>query len=213
MYDLLAQIILARRNDDAESWMSILVFVVLAVFWAIGGIIKAKSRSSDTRDGKSMPRRPAHRPPAGVSRPPREQLLKQSRQPSGLAKRREPRPATKKPLTKFAEIRAAFQKYAAEAEQAFQAQTEKPVTETKIPVPKPKVKPDVLKVPESSRKSLIQLEDRQDAVPAEMPEAEYLSGITLDYTDPEELRRAILHYEILGRPLSLRDPSGEVVGF
>ncbi len=212
MYDLLAQIILAGRSDDAQSWMSILVFVVLAVFWAVGGIIKAKSRSSDTRDDKSMPRRPAHRPPAGISRPPREQLLKQSRQPSGLAQRREYRPATKKPITKFAEIRAAVQKFAAEAEQAFQAQAGKPTPEAKIPVPKPEVKPDILKVPESTRKSLMQLEDKRAAVPAEMPEAEYLSGLLLDYADPEELRRAILHYEILGRPLSLRDPSGDIIG-
>jgi len=212
MYDLLAQIILARRSDDAESWMSILVFVVLAVFWAIGGIIKAKSRSSDTPGGKSMPRRPAHRPPAGTSRPPREQLLKQSRQPSDLAQRKEYRPATKKPLTKFSEIRAAVQKFAAEAEQAFQAQAEKPAPETKVPVPKPKIKPDALKVPESSRKPVIQLEDKRAAVPAEMPGTEYLSGLLLDYADPEELRRAILHYEILGRPLSLRDPSDNVIG-
>ena len=211
MYDLLAQIILARRSDDAESWMSILVFVVLAVFWAVGGIVKAKSRKSDTPDDKSMPRRPAHRPSARVN-PLREQLLKQSRQPSGLAQRRESHPATKKPLTKFAEIRAAVQKFAAEAEQAFQDQAGKTTPETKIPVSKPEVKPDILKVPESTRKSLVQLEDKLTPVPTEMPETEYLSGLLLDYANPEELRRAILHYEILGRPLSLRDPSGDVIG-
>ena len=211
MYDLLAQIILARRSDDAESWMSILVFVVLAVFWAIGGIIKAKSRSSDTPDGKSMPRRPAHRPSARIN-PMREQLLKQSRQPSGAAQSRESHPVAKKPHTKFADIRAAVQKFAAEAEQAFQDQAGKPAPETKIPVPKPEVKSGVLKVPESSRKPVIQLEDKRAAVPAEMPETEYLPGLLLDYADPEELRRAILHYEILGRPLSLRDPSGDIIG-
>jgi hypothetical protein len=29
----------------------------------------------------------------------------------------------------------------------------------------------------------------------------------LDFNDPNALRRAILHYEILGKPLSLRRPS------
>jgi hypothetical protein len=212
MYDLLAQIILAQRRDDTEGWMNILFVVVLAIFWAVGGIIKAKSKSSETNGKKTMPRRPAHRPSARVN-PLQEQLLKQSRQPSEPAERRESHPTTKKPVKKFSEIRAAVQKFAAEAEQAFQAQAGKPVPETKIPVPKPKVKPDILKSPESSRKSVIQLQDKQAAVPAEMLESEYLSELLLDYTDPEELRRAILHYEILGRPLSLRDPSGNLIGF
>lgn len=45
----------------------------------------------------------------------------------------------------------------------------------------------------------------QASEPAQMPESEYLSELLKDYADPEELRRAILHYEILGKPLSLRD--------
>jgi len=205
MYDLLAQIILAGRSDDAEGWTNILFVVVLAIFWAVGGIIKAKSRKSDTPDDKSTPRRPAHRPSARIN-PLREQLLKQSRQPSGPAQLRESHPATKKPLTKFADIRAAVQKFAAEAEQAFQAQAVKPTPETNVLLPKPEIQPDNREVPESTRKSLIKPEDK------EMFETEYLSGLLLDYADPEELRRAILHYEILGRPLSLRDPSGDVIG-
>ena len=35
----------------------------------------------------------------------------------------------------------------------------------------------------------------------------------LDYSDPDALRRAILHYEILGKPLSLRDPFGRFATF
>jgi len=40
----------------------------------------------------------------------------------------------------------------------------------------------------------------------------YLSEILSDYDDPEKLRRAILHYEILGKPMALRDPSGHIIG-
>jgi hypothetical protein len=43
------------------------------------------------------------------------------------------------------------------------------------------------------------------AAPAEIPQTKYLSGILSDYDDTEKLRRAILHYEILGKPLSLRE--------
>ena len=47
---------------------------------------------------------------------------------------------------------------------------------------------------------------------AEAVESKYLSEVLLDYVEPDELRMAILHYEILGRPLSLRDPSGQIIG-
>ena len=43
MNDLLEQIILAARNNDVEGWMNILFVVVLAVLWAVGGIVKAKT--------------------------------------------------------------------------------------------------------------------------------------------------------------------------
>jgi len=211
MYGILAQVILAGRRDETEGWMNILFVVVLAIFWAVGGIIKARSKKSDTPGGKSTPRKPARRPPARFSQP-REQLLKQSRQPSGPEKRGEYSPATKKSLTKFSDIRAAVQKFAAEAEQAFQAESGKAAPEPKKSAPKPEVKPDILKAPESKRKSFIQLEDKRSAVPAEMTEAEYLAEPLLDYANPEELRRAILHYEILGKPLSMRDPSEGIIG-
>ena len=52
------------------------------------------------------------------------------------------------------------------------------------------------------------LEGMRVAMPTEIPRAKYLSEILSDYEDPEKLRRAILHYEILGKPLSLRDSQG-----
>jgi hypothetical protein len=41
----------------------------------------------------------------------------------------------------------------------------------------------------------------------------YLSEVLADYENSEELKRAILHYEILGKPLALRDPSRVIIGF
>ena len=35
--------------------------------------------------------------------------------------------------------------------------------------------------------------------------------VFLDYEDSDEIRKAILHYEIFGRPLSLREPAGDWV--
>jgi hypothetical protein len=44
------------------------------------------------------------------------------------------------------------------------------------------------------------------------PGGELPLELLLDYADPEELRRAILHYEILGKPLSMRGPSEQIIG-
>lgn len=35
----------------------------------------------------------------------------------------------------------------------------------------------------------------------------------IDYSDPDALKKAILHYEILGKPIALRDPSRQIAAF
>jgi hypothetical protein len=58
-----------------------------------------------------------------------------------------------------------------------------------------------LAIPATVKKS----EVMRVAMPVEIPQAKYLSEILSDYDDTEKLRRAILHYEILSKPLSLRE--------
>lgn len=218
MNELLLLIILARRNNDVGGWMQILVFIALAVFWAVGGILKARTNKSDTSDtgGKgNLPRKPSRKPPLH-SREAREQMLKRLERPAGSAhgQRQQPRPATQKPRMKFADLQAAVRKFAAEAEKAFD-------TETKKPIQKPKPSsPPVLQIkdkkPELSEPmipAINGLRDKQETEPELiMPETEYLSELLTDYANPDELRRAILHYEILGKPLSLRNPSENSIG-
>ncbi len=206
MDDFLLQIILARRNDDAESWMNILFVVVLAVFWVIGGIIKAKANKSETRSEDNLSRKPARKPPVH-SREAREQMLKRLQRPVGSTQgqRQQPRPATQKPRVKFADLQAAVRKFAVEAEQAFQANTKEPAAELKPALKESPIKAEAMEPAEPIDKTFKGLQDERGSESAQMPESEYLSELLTDYADPEELRRAILHYEILGKPLSLRD--------
>jgi hypothetical protein len=98
----------------------------------------------------------------------------------------------------------------------------KPLVKPKLGIPIPQFKPElqelpvletrIEELPEFTSAALKELGGRRAEVAAEVPEAEQLPEILSDYADPEELRRAILHYEILGRPLSLRDPSGQIIG-
>jgi hypothetical protein len=75
----------------------------------------------------------------------------------------------------------------------------------------PELQTGIEDLPEFTTKAVERLLGKRKGM-AEVPESKYLSEVLADFTDPEDLRMAILHYEILGRPLSLRDPSGQIIG-
>ena len=208
MNALLLQIILARRNNDVEGWINILFVVALVIFWLVGGIIKAKANKSDTAGKGNLPRKPPRKPPLH-SREAREQMLSRLQRPTDSAPghSQQPRPAGQKPRIKFADLQAAVRKFAVEAEQAFQDTTKEPTPELKPTLKEPSIKAEPVELTEPIARKVKVLQDEQASEPAEMQESEYLSEILTDYADPDELRRAILHYEILGKPLSLRNPS------
>lgn len=64
MVNLLAQVVLAARHKKEPDWMQFLIFGLVAVFWVISGIIKAKSgkAGSEQRREKAVPRKPRQRP-------------------------------------------------------------------------------------------------------------------------------------------------------
>lgn len=47
---------------------------------------------------------------------------------------------------------------------------------------------------------------------AKTPVTKHTTEILLDVSSPKDIRKAILHYEILGKPLSLRGPGEQIVG-
>jgi hypothetical protein len=212
MSELLAHIIPLARKDDVDSWMNILFVVVLAVFWIVGGIIKAKKNKPKAQDDEQLPLKPAHRPPAR-SKSLLEQFLEQARGPVKPAQRRPSRPGVQQPTSKLAALRSVAQKYAAEVEQAARLQTTKPTPEPELSPPEPHIQPDIRELPEFTDKAVKKLQAKRVPIPAEIADSRHLSEILSDYSDPDELRRAILHYEILGKPLSLRYPSGNIIGF
>jgi len=211
MNTFLAQLILARRSEEADKWMNILFVVVLAVFWALGGILKARAKKTQGGDAGKSPRRPVRQPPA-QSRMAREQLLRQARPPVGQAERRPYRPGLGQARTRLGELRAAAQKFAAEAEQAFRVQIQQPAQEAQPAMHRPTSRPESRDLLESLAKLPTAPQPENLPPPEETLPAEYLSELLSAYADPDQLRRAILHYEILGKPLSLRDSQDFVMG-
>jgi hypothetical protein len=203
---LLLQIILARRNDDIEGLMNILFVVVLAAFWLIGGIIKAKANKTGARDKQSL-RKLAHRPPVH-SKEAREQMLSRLKRSASSAQdqSQQPRPAAQKPRMKFSDLQAAVRKFAAKAEKSFQAETKEDTTpEFKPILAEPKIKVESEEFIEPIYKTVKIDQEQEISEAAQSFDTEYLSELLMDYSDPDQLRRAILHYEILGKPLSLRE--------
>ncbi|MHC4507813.1 MAG: hypothetical protein ACYTAO_02500 [Planctomycetota bacterium] len=204
---LLAQTILAQRNEDVEKWMNVLFVVVLAAFWALGGILKARTKKRQSRDAAQPLRSPAPRPPV-QSRAAQERGLQAPQRP---AVRKEP-PPHRLPRTRLAEWRAAAQKFATEAEQAFRVQIQQSAQTPERPAQRPESppeSPDVLQPSEipSTTRNAVKLSPSEETLPSA-----YLPDLLSDYTDPDQLRRAILHYEILGKPLALREPPDSLIG-
>ena len=199
MSNLLAQIILARRSPDDEGWMNILVVIVMAVIWIVGGVVKAMK----TKSQEQQPRRVPPRKPPNQGRGAQQQTPAQAQRPAGPAQdRRQPAGVQAKRMT-LADLREAARRFAAEAEQAFQGQTTQPVPKEPGPPAKPAVRPEVTPSIEPAIAPIKGVAEDQSAA-AKIPPAQYLPDLASDYADPESLRKAILHYEILGPPLSLR---------
>jgi hypothetical protein len=202
---LLARIVIAARNEDVESWTNILVVVVLAVLWALGGIIKARAKNAQGRDKGRAPGRPVARPPA-QSKALRQQSLKEATHYGAAVRYHPAGPRTGQARTKLAEWRAAARKFAAEAEQAFRAETAEPAMRAARSVLKAERPPEISQLSEPAAMPLDAPVDETIAAAAKQtPQSDYLRRLLADYSDPDDLRRAILHYEILGKPLGLRD--------
>jgi len=221
----LAQIILAARDPD--GWMSILVLVLVAAVYGIGAILKVKKGKEEQEQAEEEQGRKLQRKPEG-GRGLLEQFVREIQRAVDPTQERESRPTAQQAGRKTARPQPAptVRKYAAEAKQAGRVQTTTPPAKYKRPglelsIPAPQVQPDfeelselqtgIETLPEYTTKSVEALLGKRKGM-AKVPESKYLSEVLANFTDPEDLRMAILHYEILGRPLSLRDPSGQIIG-
>ena len=225
---LLAQFILLARGKDVEGWMDILVIVLVAAVYGLGTILKAKKGKKVQEQTEEQQKRKPQRKPEG-GRGVLEQFVREIQRAVEPTQERESRPAVRPAPKQVARPQPApvVRKYAAEAKQVSRPKRITPPAKPKRPglelsIPAPQVRPDfeelpelqtgIEALPEFTSKAIEGLVGKREDMAAEVPESKYLSEVLLDYADPDELRRAILHYEILGRPLSLRDPSGQIIG-
>lgn len=206
MGDLVTQFVLARRDDDG-GWIQLLVLVVFAAIYALRGLLKAKGAGANDSSEAKRTAKPTYTPRAGRGATSRT-VPRQSRPRPGAG----PPPAQPRPQRK-AQARRILR--------PVQAPPPLPETKKETPLVSNVQLPDLAAITSSfGQGDLVEPAaatagprvEAPRAMALESGEDDYLADILADYADPEQLRAAILHYEILGKPISLRDPSHQVIG-
>jgi len=185
--------IVAAGNKGFEDWTQILVFVAMIVVYSLSGILKAKMKKKEPVTGEQKPDRP--RPSGPVPRPQYQQGAQSQR-------------------IKIFRPQSSVQKAAVKAEKFGHISTTKLYTEPNVSVPVSQADQEILESPkyDSVLTNLPEFTHISPVVPAVTDRTiTYFAEDFLDLKDSEALRRAILHYEILGKPLSLREPSEQII--
>jgi hypothetical protein len=213
MNEILEQIILASRRKGPKGWGNILFIVFLAIFWAISAILKLKAKKAeDEKEGQEqLGLKPGAKPPEvtkALPKGPFQQIRRAIETELQKQRQLQEQPEQRK----LARPQPAAQKVAAKTEPATQIPVLEPVEEAKLTRPTAQVQTKFQEMPDFTSKTVKKLKDKRIDSPSEILQAKHLAEILLDYSDPDELKRAILHYEILGRPLSLRDPLQHIIG-
>ncbi len=238
MFDWIAQLrVLAQR--DGEEWVNILFIVAVAVFWAIGGLIKAAGGRKNAPQSRRQDRpRPADAQKQGTwqqrlarkaeeikqaaderIRMLQEQVESPSSAPEAPGRDRSAQGRVTVRRRRGGESvlvyerndprKAAEEKQRRAAAQAAQAQHAAERRRRAHLAPKP---PRATPVHGSLPDALSAMEQKpeplglDESLPDAAPQAGYSASSLIDYTEADALKRAILHCEILGKPLSLRDP-------
>ncbi len=192
-YWLVQLVLAARRSSDRDSgWMQILVFVVLAIFYAVGSIVKARANKTAPKGKEQAPRKPVRKSSEDFID------LKMLKQLFGLPEEAEsssqPSPEASKPKIAKQQVQPTVRKVA--RPQPMARRKASVTVEPQAAKPQVRPRPRLKRIPGLTGEAELS---------TGVPQAKYLSDILSDYDDPEKLRRAILHYEILGKPLSLRE--------
>lgn len=187
MCQWMRQFSVLAQGDDVGEWVNILIIVVMAVFWVIGGLAKSLSQNKRQKQGGQPP---SKRPSSPVRAQRRETWLQQ------VARKAE-------------ELQKAAAQRMQEMERQAQGQPRSRPKPAQMPVRSARVQATPPRPVRSSQESVqgSAAEAARLYTPEPAPkQLEYEPSLGVDLSDPQALRKAILHYEILGKPLAMRYP-------
>ncbi|MBN1796821.1 MAG: hypothetical protein JW804_09125 [Sedimentisphaerales bacterium] len=184
--DGLAEYFVLLGQGEDEGWMQILVFIVMAVIWVIGGIMKSRSEKQKQQEKvQGQPVRPVR---------PKARTIYQEKAPKQPPARPKPRPLQERPAKRptFDRIFAPDRIKQKIIDKIFPQQ--KPVElKTKPAVTSPKPTEAAIQT------KMIKARDEKEKAGAVVGE------VVLDFGEPEQLQAAIIHYEILGKCVGQRE--------
>jgi hypothetical protein len=179
-------------QHDGGEWVNLVVILLFAIISAIGGLIKRHSRSRRPTDVQE-PAPAARRDRAATDwrRRLQERLEQMQRGAEGEGEQEtqgtwqtQPEPTPSAPASVEPSYTGEQERGAKEAIAAARN-----VVKTMRQAPEPMREPSEM--------------PSEPSIGTTVAAAE--SEVSLDLTDPEALRRAIVQYEVLGKPLGLRD--------
>ena len=210
------------RGDDGSGWMTLLVFAVVIVLNVVAGLIKARKRKTDLQQGERPGPRPLAKPvrPPAVNRGGQQRPAARPVRPEPVGAARGVEPARPVPLGTAqpeaagrAKPRTIVRPGSALAAFVSEIKAEimggiKEVQERKTPA----------KLPPQTDKRKAKAEPVRRAAPKPVlaqrradTGADALSGIMPDFSGPDDLRRAIVYHEVLGKAVSLRQPGEHLI--
>ena len=203
----MGQLILLARSDDVEKWMNILIVIVLAAFWAIANLVRTKKVQQD-REQEQSSARPARKPSTPLSAL-RKAFMEQLASPTPPVRSR---PQARQRPSTAVRPRPAMEEPAPKKQEPEPTSAAAPLEKSKLPSLATALGPGLEQPPGMAGKPVEGLQAGYGLAPPHEVDQEPAIEFSLDYEDPDELRRAILHYEILGKPLSLRRPGEHIIG-
>jgi len=192
--DLLAQ-------DDSSGWMNILFIVVVAVFWAVGGLIKA----TGNRNQKQGAQKPSQPSSDGRKRETwLQQLAKKAEEIQRAMEmggsKEQPRPPRQPQERPVESSRPSEGRVAVRTGRGGRPVLVYERQGPQRPAEEPRQQPA------TQAESQVAAERTSMSAAKKTIPADHVSSLVIDYTDPDAMKKAILHYEILGKPMALRDP-------
>ncbi len=229
-HDVLQFGILAQPDDFGE-WANILFIVIIMVFSAIGGLIKnAESKKQQRQRQAQADRGAASRPPTNQSRQTWQQRLVrkaeevqraiEAKQAESEAQRRAAATRQESPDRGGLAIRTGR---AGESVMVYEKDRGEPMTPRQAARQRQAGEGVTAARRAEARRRLADRQQRRETITAPPIGSQQVPTVGLgmearsqprvaetpsiiDYEDPDALKRAVLHYEILGKPLALRDP-------
>ena len=219
----MTQFILLARRGDSEDWVNILIIVVMAVLWLVAGLIKTMGKKSPQQEqpeaeGSAGPqRRPGESWQQRLARK-AEEIQRRLEEQAGVREPGRQRPPTREAATRAPQgpgakisVRPGRQGESVvlyerpPSQPATQREAQRAVAAAGQYSTAPMIEPAHRDTPEPMMEDLasIMAEPPEPLKPGEVQQGPsrdsggFEPAAVIDYGDPDALKKAILHYEIL----------------